>query len=493
MKITIKNDQITIFLLSFLLTVINSLTFTNNVISLGLALCETLTILFFVMRVDYKNFIIYYLLFSSTTIESSLFTLRSHSYERYSFFRLPIIAYYHLFFFMVILYFLIRITRRKSAFNNKRDAKWISILVLGFIMTFVSYLSNDNGVYEIQGMFRFSIIDAYETVWLIFYALLIFYAFDNEKSFVYTFKDLSVSMMIGISLGGIVLYLLGNFSQWTSTTMYLVCPIAFFYTPALMLLCFEKKQGLFYLCIGIICAIIQTKYSVGIPGAFWLFLLTVLILFYAKLFRNIRLSSKRPLFTFLAILSIIAIPIAYSFISDTLNPNSSYSSFKLSTLVSLFTFNSGFNSWYIALGSSVGIRVEQIINVFIEVFKKPLALLFGKGFGGTSLKYWGIYNWNDYGSVFPDLQINARVYSSFLTGIVEIIINYGMIGIIFLYRYIKDGIIELFRKNGSWMFVVGVYWLLVFLYFYNSMMIGLVWLCVGAYEMKKIDSFQNGS
>lgn len=92
--------------------------------------------------------------------------------------------------------------------------------------------------------------------------------------------------------------------------------------------------------------------------------------------------------------------------------------------------------WLNGLGSSVGIRVEQIVNVIIEFMKNPMYILFGKGFGGTITHSWGIYNWNTT-SAFSEVQIASKVYSNLHTGMAELMINFGLAGACIVLYLIK--------------------------------------------------------
>lgn len=468
--------------LAFVLSIVNALFFTVSALSLVIAVVETAVIIYYAVKGKLKEFILFFFLFISTTIENPLFALGDRSAELYSFLHLPGVSYYHLFFIIFAFYWFIRIFKTKQyTFNNRRDFTLIAIFLLGFFMFFFSNDVNDNDVASIVGMSRFSIIDAYETVWFLFYGLLILIALENFEGFKEELKDTAIYVLVGTGLAGIFLFLIGNFHYWNDSNIYLVAPLLFFYTPSLIIVSLFKKKWFFYIAIGAASALVQIKYTLGIPGAFWLFLLLVVVVFYFNFFKNVGSVSKKPVLFVSSLLLLIAIPVAIFFIS-ALDPDTNYTAYKLNTLMNLLSFNKDFDEWYLSLGSSIGIRVEQVVNAFIELSEKPWAFIFGKGYGGTFTKHWGKYNWNVYGSIYPDLQVDYKVYSSFLTGIVELVVNFGLFGMVFLLIVIKNTVVELFHRKGSWMYVLGAFWLLVFIYFYNSMMIGLIWFCIGIYE-----------
>lgn len=473
----------TFAVLGFALAVVNSLTYKVVPLAIFLAVIETAIVVFMAIKGNVRSFICFYLLFASVTIENTLFTEGKHIDEVYSFLNLPGIAYYHLFFMLFFFYFSLLLSRKKKyVFNVRRDVCLISIFLLGFIMLVYSISINDNGLTSIEGMVRFSIIDAYETLWILFLALIILFSFDNYPEFKNELKEISIKTLVGVSLAGIFLFLIGNFSTW-SNTKNLICPLMFFFSPALILIALERKNWLPYFLLGAISTLVQIKNTLGIPGAFWLYLFLVVLVFYIKFFRNLRRCAKKPLLFVASIATLIAIPLVITYLLS-LDPDSNYVSFKLRKMVDMLSFEGGFETWYKSVGNSIGIRVEQFINAFIELVNKPWAFILGKGYGGTITRYWGSYNWDVYGNIYPDLQVDNKVYSSFLTGIVELIINFGLPGILFVLLLTKNFVVEVFRKKGSWMYVMGVFWLFVFFYFYNSMAIGLVWFCIGCYERK---------
>lgn len=141
--------------------------------------------------------------------------------------------------------------------------------------------------------------------------------------------------------------------------------------------------------------------------------------------------------------------------------------------------------WYIKMNDSIGVRIESFINIILEYIHKPYFLLFGKGYGGSIVKHWINFNWDIYGSSFPNVQIDNQIYSSFHLGVSEIFINFGVLGaILFINVTIKAAKEILHNKKNIWI-IIGFLWLFFFYTFYYSLCFGVACLCYGLYLSKK--------
>ncbi len=487
-KIVISREK-KYMLLTFLLSTLNVFTFDRQNVALLLAIIETGIIILFLIKLDINSFFVSYILFSSTTIESSLFTLGSHSSGLYSFFHLPVLSYYHLFFMIFIAYFVNLYKSRKMLFNIKMlSGRLVILFLLGCIATLITMLLNDNNINNIFGMYRFTIIDAYNALWLIFLFALLWDVIKYDEEFRENIEKLIYGILCGVVLTGIVSLLFKQIYVKNDTASFLIAPLILFFSPGLILFFFNKENGTKYLIYGILSLLLQAKYSVGIPGAWWLYIALILFTFFVRILKNI--FNKKAAFKSISVIAILIMallmlsPYIIHLFSRGLNVNSSYIAYKFSTLINLLHVSNGGLLWYESLGNSIGVRVDAIVNCFIEIARNPVHFLIGKGYGGTIQKNWGIYNWNISGATYPDVQIDSGVYSSFHTGIAELIINFGLIGIILIVILCKHMIKSIFKKRENGWVIIGVFWLFVFLYFYHSMFLGASILAYGLFLNK---------
>ena len=475
-KIVISREN-KYMLLTFLLSTLNVFTFDRQNVALLLAIIETAIVILFLLKWDINNFLISYTLFSSTTIESSLFTLGSHSSGLYSFFHLPVLSYYHLFFLIFIAYFVNLYKNRKMMFHLKTlSGKLVISFLIGCLATAITMLLNDNSINNISGMYRFIIIDAYNALWLLFLCALLWDRIIYDEEFRGNIEQLIYGILCGVVIAGIVSLLFRQIYVKNETASFLIVPLILFFSPGLILFYFKKEKGTKYLIFGILSLLLQAKYSVGIPGAWWLYVALILFTFFVRIFKNV--FNKGTAFKSISVITILIMallmlsPYIIHLFSRGVNANSSYIAYKFSTLINLLHVSNGRSLWYESLGNSIGVRVDAIVNCFIEITKNPVYFLIGKGYGGTIQKNWGVYNWNISGATYPDVQIDSGVYSSFHTGIAELIINFGLIGIILIIILCRDMIKSIFKRRENGWVIIGVFWLFVFLYFYHSMFLG---------------------
>lgn len=478
-------------ILAFLLSVISIFTFDDKSLSLSIAIVETLIVFYFLIRSNICRFVISYLLFSSVTIESSLFTLGEHSADLFSFFQLPYIHYYQLFFMIFFAYFInLKKNGRFSLSISTLSGKMIILFYIECLVTLVSFLINDNGINEIDGILRFIIIDAYNTVWIVFLFALLWDLINNDSVFRNEIRALMLGVLIGVACAGIVAFLMNKVHVNNESASFLIVPIVMFFSPGLVLFYFQGKRGYFYFAVGILSIIIQLKYSVGIPGAWWMYIALIGVSFVVRLFFNLKKHFTKCIIVIAAgtcALVFWVLPTLVSVISGSINIYESYIVYKFTTMLDIINIKGGSNSWYQSLGNSIGVRVDAIVNGMMEITRNPVYFFFGKGFGGTIKNNWGIYNWNIYGSTYPDVQINSGVYSSFHTGIAELIVNNGFCGVGIIIGLIIKMAKDLFQKNDNGWIVIGSFWLLVFLYFYHSMFICVPILVYGLYLSLKKD------
>lgn len=475
-------------LLSCFFTIVNSLFILNTRVSVAFAVLETLILLYFLIFKNVDKFILCFLLLISSVIESNIFAFGDSTKVIYSFVNLPIIHYYHLFFILLIAYIKFHFRGTQKGYINIKSfsSKMLILFVIECGTTSITLLLNDNGVLTLDGLLRFVIIDCYNTYWTCIVFAILWDCLARDHTFESHFKAMLIGILSGASLASIFLVVMGNINIVNNEVINLISPLSLFFAPGLLICYFsERKVGL--LLLGGITSIIQMRYSLGLPGAWWLFLAAVVMVFIFRMFKGI----KRRMHVHQVIMYISIIIIANTIIiyiasqGITIKLRNSYISYKLSTVFNLFTFRQDFHRWYLGLGASIGVRLEELINILLEFAEKPWYLLFGKGYGGSVIKHWGINNWNIVGSTFPDMMIKNGVYMLFHTGTAELLINFGLFGLYLNFIVLKICIREIFRTDACGWIVIGAVWMITVLYSYRSMTIGLASLCYGVYLWRK--------
>lgn len=472
------------FMLSIILTVANTLSLKMPAAGLGIGIIEMTLWIYCLIRKKMESFMVLYFLFTATLIESNLFATGSRDSIIYSFMNLPRLAYYPHFFILFFAYMwngsgnsplTYKIGRRRLS------TKIALIFPVYCVVTLVTCIMDDNKILSMPGLLRFVIIDAYDTLWFCLIFALTWDCILKNKNYIIRIKELALGVLSGVTVAAVILILLGCTYSPSDTVTYLQCPVILFFSPALIMFVNEKRYGGFFFCTGLFSILLQLRYTVGIPGVWWITTSLFVIGFYMQLFHKLstkRVKSWQSFVIFISIMILIAIIPGLGMLVK--KENDSYVAYKLTTFINLFDITKGKDEWLNLIGPSIGIRVESLVNIVLELLKKPYYLLFGKGFGGSVNRYWGIYNWNISGATFPDVQIKYGVYSSFHVGLFEILINMGLLGLMIGFILIRDCIKSIFKCN-KWL-LFGTVWILIFLYFYHSMFICMIALCVGYYE-----------
>lgn len=472
------------FILSIVLTLVNSFAIKMPVVGLLIGIIEMILWIYCLIRKRIESFMTLYFLFTATLIESNLFATGSRESIIYSFMNIPGLAYYPHFFTLFLAY--IWNGSGNGPLNYKigkgrLSTKIAMIFPLYCIVTLITCIMDDNKIISFPGLFRFAIIDAYNTLWFCLIFALTWDCILKNKDYIIKLKLLALGVLSGVTVAAVILVLLGYTYSPSSTVTYLQCPVILFFSPALIMFVNEKRYGGFFFGIGLISIFLQLRYTVGIPGVWWITTALFIMGFYMQLFHRLSTKKVKPLVLLIAVVSIMAIIAIIPGLSMFLEKeNDSYVAYKFRTFINCFNITNGMDEWLSLIGSSIGIRVESLVNIILELFKKPYYLMFGKGFGGSVNRYWGIYNWDIRGATFPDVQIKYGIYSSFHVGLFEILINMGILGSVIGFILIRDCIKAIFNCN-KWL-LFGTAWILIFLYFYHSMFICMIALCVGYYE-----------
>jgi len=480
------------------ITILNSIFCTNTTVSILLGFAETVFLMYLLLFRSAGDFICYLILFSATVIESSLFATGSQDNVMYSMLNLPKIHFYHLFVFLAVAYLKAVSSRKKGSMLLYKDISLgvIILFVLGCLVTVITLLLNDNGVFEIKGMMRFVIQDTYNTFWVCMIFAILWICLNNDDNFKIRFKGVLLGILSGVTVSTVFLIFAGNVIKQRSS-MYLIAPLSLFYAPGLILFYFSEKCGRAYLAIGLLAAVIQVNYTLGIAGAWWIFFASCMGVFMIKVFNGAENRRKR---NWLILIGVVLFLITISTliyvdqdITNSIKPANYQVAYKLSTFRELLNFSGGLDHWYLRLGESIGTRVEEMVNILLEMLKKPWYIVFGKGYGGSVPHEWGVYNWNVYGSSFPDVMINHEIYSWFHMGLAEIFSNFGLLGICIIFKVLKTGIEEVFHKRGNCWIVIGMLWMLLLLYIFRSMTIGIGCLCYGIYLRKERNGIKQES
>lgn len=476
LKINKKQFPIIFFVL---LTVINALTFRINIIAISIALIEIFIVVFELFSYKLEKAFLYLIFFLSTVIENSYFAtgLTSDEIKLYSFQAVPYLRTYHILAFVGLIYVLSAVKQYKDKIN-KYSKRLVLIWIVALFVTLISFVFNDNRIRELWGLTRLVIVDGYNAFFTVGVFVICLRLMNYNETFKEDLKSIIISILKGAVIAAYIILILGGKRRTEAGDLYLICPLVLYWSPALILF-YKSEKKISYILYSVLSVIIQVKYTVGIPGAWWLTTGIIFIVFIIDVLRDVRfIRNNKVAFIFTALIVVFGVSGLFVLLSNS--GSSSYIVYKLKTALSIFSISSDPMSWLNGMGTSIGVRVEEIVNVFIELFKSPFYLLTGKGFGGTITHHWGIYWWGRYG-VFSDAQNAAQTYSVFHTGIAEMIINFGFFGLCCVFSWIKNVFVSIFKKCNHFILIGSLYFLLFYSYYW-SMIICIAIMALGVFE-----------
>ncbi len=458
-------------------------------ITLVLGAVETLFLLYVLFFGSISSLAVTVLVLLSVNIENPGFALGNRDAVFYSVFHLPYVKSYLLLGIMLLAmarcfwHFCCPPFSRQTGFDRFYFMN-LFLAVSAVPMVFLVLACNDNGMMAHTDMWRYVARDGYQTIHAVSVLTLVYVSMKKDAGFAGRLKNIAAAVLSGTSWAAAALVLCGNYYSMWGDEFYITCPLILFFAPGLILF-LDEKHGWFHLLTGCMALLLQVRFTVGIAGTWWVYILLLLPAFFRKALSLGGPVKKLPVR--LACLAVAAVAGCYVLQSGMLHQVSGQVSYKLASILDIFRGEGSLAEKFMGAGDSVRMRVEEIINAGLELLKKPYFLPFGKGFGGTVARHWGLSDWNVPGSTFSDIMIHYRTYSHFHISIAEIIINYGLAGIVLIVFLVKKFCLEYLAKDGNAWLVLGILWFVFFYSLYYSMNAGLAWICIGLYEKYEKD------
>ena len=78
-------------------------------------------------------------------------------------------------------------------------------------------------------------------------------------------------------------------------------------------------------------------------------------------------------------------------------------------------------------------------------------------------------------------MIQYQTYSHFHLPFAEIIINFGLLGMVLIGWMTKEFIAEFIKQKGNMWIILGALWFFLFYSLYYSFNLGIMWICYGLY------------
>ena len=139
----------------------------------------------------------------------------------------------------------------------------------------------------------------------------------------------------------------------------------------------------------------------------------------------------------IGVLSLIVVSFVADPLLDSLGDN--YVGWKLKqTLHVLNVFSESGEDWLLSQDHSALYRIDEPLNIFIEYTQKPSYLIFGKGFGGTTLHHTNILMWETDRGAFSNEQVLMGAYSQMHESFACLFLRHGILGLAFIVVTMKN-------------------------------------------------------
>lgn len=451
-------------------------------ITIGVLSLLILLIVFF--RRDIESYILTYIFITTTALEGQIFYTGESGIPLYNFLNLPKMHGYHVYLCALIPWLLMLLPSQNhivGRWKKNKDLGWylkgILIMgILGFATCILCTLFNVNDIQN-SSIFIMNVRrDILKVWWGISISLLLGEMLSTYEGFAEKLEALLYSLLLGIMPSSLILLALGKTVVFEKSH---VLPIGLFFFFGTLLVVFilypQYRKSVFAFFMGMGTCVITLIYPSVLGGKWWLviFCIPVIVLL---LFKNQSLNRKVLLLIFCLFIAAIGIP----FITWYLSHASTLSIHKLNSAKAILEiWDPG---WIENMPSSPKHRIDEFLNIIIEMKEHPIFLPFGKGYGGNILHHIALKPWTVNGD-FSEFEVAEELFFNLHETINWIFLKSGLFGLVFTisigFKCIKN------IKYSPWIILGGIW----FLFYYNnyiSLSFGLSCLILGLYQADQI-------
>ena len=340
-------------------------------------------------------------------------------------------------------------------------------------MAIINIANNTNGILQSEIFLTYFRRDILRYVSMLLISLYLFYFLQNDDTFSQDLERLLFVLLV--SAFPVMLTLAGSHINGYYGS-YAVIPIGYytFFGVYLVLFPFYDNQKYRYLCLmcgtGII--LLTLKYPSPFGGKWWLLIMSLPV---AIIYLFPSQSVKKKITILL--LTIIAMIAGGTMIGYLIKVSSGQSIYKLYDALGVLKIWE--EDWYYRLQNSPRYRIDEFVNVFLNIKERLSSLIFGNGFGGNIKKVIGLSDWSSI-TAFSAGEVSEGLYFNMHETINTILMKFGLVGIFFYFKIILRVLKKAMRS--FWLIPGGV-WFLFFFQSYNSLWFGLCCLILGFYQM----------
>lgn len=459
MRLVIKKDAITrekrnIYIISITVAILNLVTVENPIMAYVVIALEVGILLFKFLRGNAAEYMVYYLIIFSTSIEFSYFAGTEAFYS----IKNIRIAGLNLGIYLLIPMWIFFIREGYCKSNKKyfnKIGEWI--IGINLIAVFVGILNiifNDNNIRGMEGYISVYIGQAY---YFLFIPVSIYVGMRSvmNKESLWKINTALQASLVASSSQLIMAYLTNIYGNYDGiyTLMSTVLTI---FLPFLIMLIFYKNYNDFFV-VNIVFGILGLLLTFMYNASGKLFIITAFVMCAIYfIYISKHNAIEKIFFTIVAVFTVITVLIVISALNS-----SGYVLFtsKLDQVLSMISFWQP--TWLDNMDLSPKTRLGEFVNIFMEYRQKPWYVLTGKGYLGSVKDYCGwFYLIPEYmrETGFSNAQFANNTFYD-MHELTKTLLTFGVLGMVFWAKLFK--ILKKYFVKNPWI-VIGVFWIIVY-------------------------------
>lgn len=471
--------------ISIIVGVLNILLISNIFAAYVMVFVEIVTLLFLFFRKKYTDYMGYFLIFYTLSMEFSGFvgTTQFYNFKNTTIGGLNLGIWFTLPLFVKFLFNTKYVLNRSKTILKAKSffIKYSMILCMAVFMGLITILVNDNNVQYFPNLFSTFLGEFYTSFFMstVVFSILIYLKcigrFDLSKTI-----NFIVAIIYGAIAQILISHILGIRGFYAGVETLMSSTIAFIIPlfPVILIYYFINNQhGVKVHFISIVLSFYCLFLSLISNANGKLIMLTILCPF--CIYYVINKSIKLGWIIFLPI-----IPILLFFILNVIESNLSESILlqsKFNQVLSLFDFTG--RSWFGDMASSPRFRVAEFTSIVYEYMEKPWYILFGKGVLGTIKDYTNSFGSSYALGTYSEKEWAIGSFYNMHFAPASFLLWGGLFG---MYFYITTVVSNLKLSRNSVLLLVGTVWLAIYFgYSATLSAFGSTILMCGYFEIEK--------
>lgn len=449
-----KSDAKQLILLSavfVLVSVVNSFCYSNRIIMYALISAEVVFLLLLLLQKKFSTYFCFYCGFLSLSLEFSEF-VGSDFYGL----KTIKIAGVNLGVLLVIPLLASLLLSKKqfeysSPYLRSFFVMFVFIICIAFFVGLFNYITNDNGVRDLISLKSF--IDSAYPFLFVFGCYWCVYLM-NGKGLLHRqqLENGLYSIIVAVAITMLLSAALKNYGKYGGIDTLQVSSISMALPCALVVFIYKRirlwKRALISIA-ALVILVLSLKYNANGKSVLSIGITIFFILYILFFTRRSWFIAVVILLPFLALLGFLII---HRLVSESFL-------LKLKFDQAMSTIAFWKPDWLKNMSASPRFRIEEFLTICNEYYFKPYALLFGKGFLGTTRDNLGYYL-NAGTTSFSEIELQTHLYFNMHESLNNLFLISGLFGLTFFFWFLLLGIKS--SKESPWG-VLGVFWFAFFI------------------------------